>query len=88
MRSAGADVNTIQQQSGSRNTTETLNTYTHLFERDLDDVMDRLEAYAATESRPERVLGEVADLPNAANTPSDRGFCRLRGWDSNPRQTD
>ncbi len=49
--------------------TVTLNTYTHLFEGDLNDVMDRLEAYAATESRPERVLGEVVDLPNTAQNP-------------------
>ena len=88
MRSAGAEVKTIQQQSGNRNATVTLNTYTHNFERDLDGEMDRLEEYVATGSRPECVLGEVADLPNTAKTPSDREFCRLRGWDSNPRQTD
>lgn len=69
MRAADADVKAIQQQLGHRNATVTLNTYTHLFEGDLDDVMGRLEAYAATESRPERVLGEIVDLPNTAHNP-------------------
>ena len=69
MRAAGADVKSIQQQLGHRSATVTLNTYTHLFEGDLDDVMDRLEAYSATKSRPERVLGQVVDLPSFAQKP-------------------
>ena len=62
MRAAGADVTAIQQQLGHRNATVTLNTYTHLFEGDLSEVMDRLEVHSATEPRPERVLGDVVDL--------------------------
>ena len=69
MRAGGADVKAIQQQLGHRSATVTLNTYTHLFEGDLDDVMDRLEAYAANETRPERVLGDVVDLPYTAQNP-------------------
>ena len=66
MRAAGADVKAIQQQLGHRNATVTLNTYTHLFEGDLAEVMDRLDVHAATGSRPERVLGQVVDLPSNA----------------------
>lgn len=62
MRAAGADVKAIQQQLGHRNATVTLNTYTHLFEGDLADVMDRLDAHPAPEPRPERVLAEVVEL--------------------------
>ncbi len=69
MRAGGADVKAIQQQLGHRSATVTLNTYTHLFEGDLDDVMDRLEAYAANETRPERVLSDVVDLPYTAQNP-------------------
>ena len=68
MRAAGADVKAIQQQLGHRNATVTLNTYTHLFEGDLAAVMDRLDAHAATESRPERVLADVVDLPQQDQT--------------------
>ncbi len=68
MRAAGADVKAIQQQLGHQTATVTLNTYTHLFEGDLDEVMDRLDAFSATKSRPERVLGEVVDLPSRAVT--------------------
>jgi integrase len=63
MRAAGADVKAIQQQLGHRSAIVTLNTYTHLFEGDLDEVMDRLEAHSATKPRPERVLGDVVALP-------------------------
>ena len=59
----------IQQQLGHRNATVTLNTYTHLFEGDLTEVMDRLDAHSATESRPERVLGDVIDLPQRSQNP-------------------
>jgi integrase len=69
MRAAGADVKAIQQQLGHRNATVTLNTYTHLFEGDLAEVMDRLDAHFATKSRPERVLGEVIDLPGKSQNP-------------------
>ncbi len=69
MRAAGADVKAIQQQLGHRNATVTLNTYTHLFEGDLAEVMDRLDAHSATESRPERVLGDVVDLPQRSQNP-------------------
>ncbi len=69
MRAAGADVKSLQQQLGHRSATVTLNTYTHLFEGDLDDVMDRLQAHSATETRPERVLGEVVDLQSHAKNP-------------------
>ena len=64
MRAAGADVKAIQQQLGHRNATVTLNTYTHLFEGDLDKVMDRLDSYYATSSRPERVLSRITDISN------------------------
>lgn len=63
MRAAGGDVKAIQQQLGHRHATVTLNTYTHLFEGDLAEVMDRLEAHAATKTRPGRVLGDVVALP-------------------------
>ena len=69
MRATGADVKAIQQQLGHRSATITLNTYTHLFEGDLEDVMDRLDVHVATESRPERVLGEVVRLPRRSQTP-------------------
>ncbi len=48
MRAAGADVKAIQQQLGHRNASVTLDTYTHLFEGDLDEVRD------ASMSRPPR----------------------------------
>jgi integrase len=63
MRAAGADIKEIQQQLGHRDATVTLNTYTHLFEGDLELVMARLEARLASKSRPERVLGHGIDLP-------------------------
>ena len=44
------------------------NTYTHLFEGDLSEVMDRLEVHSATES-PERVLGVVVPLPSRRQNP-------------------
>ncbi len=69
MRAAGADVKAIQQQLGHRNATVTLNTYTHLFEGDLTAVMDRLDTHVASKTRPERVLGEVVDLPYHAQSP-------------------
>jgi len=69
MRAAGADVKAIQQQLGHRNASVTMDTYTHLFEGDLDEVMDRLDAHFATESRPERVLGDVVDLIHRGKTP-------------------
>ena len=47
---AGADVKTIQQQLGHRNASVTLDTYTHLFEGDLDEVMERLDV-ASVSSR-------------------------------------
>lgn len=68
MRAAGADVKAIQQQLGHQTATVTLNTYTHLFEGDLDEVMDRLDAHSATKTRPERVLGEVVDFPHRSET--------------------
>ena len=68
MRAAGADVRSIQQQLGHRNATVTLNTYTHLFEGDLSEVMDRLEVHSAT-ARPERVLGAVVPLPRRRQNP-------------------
>ena len=52
MRAAGADVKVIQQQLGHRSATVTLNTCTHLFDGDLDEEMDRLDAHSATKSRP------------------------------------
>ena len=69
MRAADADVKAIQQQLGHRNATVTLNTYTHLFEGDLAEVMDRLNAHSATESRPERILGDIVDLPKRSQNP-------------------
>lgn len=47
MRAAGADVKAIQQQLGHRNASVTLDTYTHLFEGDLDEVMERLDVASA-----------------------------------------
>jgi hypothetical protein len=70
MRAAGADVKAIQQQLGHQTATVTLNTYTHLFEGDLDDIMDRLDAYSATKSCPERV-------PASGRRP-DASRCRQR----------
>lgn len=68
MRAAGADIKAIQQQLGHQTATVTLNIYTHLFEGDLDDVMDRLDAYSAPKTRPERVLGDVVELPSRTET--------------------
>lgn len=70
MRAAGADIKAIQQQLGHRNATVTLNTYTHLFEGDLAEVMDRLDTHSAIKSRPERVLGDIIDLPQRSENPS------------------
>jgi integrase len=70
MRAAGADVKEIQQQLGHRNATVTLNTYTHLFEGDLDAVMARLDRYVASEARPERVPGKVIDLASRGGNPA------------------
>ena len=50
MRAAGADVKAIQQPLGHRNASVTLDTYTHLFEGDLDEVMERLDV-ASVSSR-------------------------------------
>ena len=47
-------VKAIQQQLGHRNAGDTLDTGTHLFEGDLDDGMDRLDAHFATETLPGR----------------------------------
>jgi integrase len=69
MRAAGADVKAIQQQRGHRAATVTLDVYTHLFEGDLEEVMDRLDTQLATKTRPERVLGEVVELPHRDKTP-------------------
>ena len=59
MRAAGADAKGIQQQLCHQTATVTLNTYTHLFERDLDEVMDRLDALSSSgtviKTRPECV---------------------------------
>ncbi|MCZ7532592.1 MAG: site-specific integrase [Acidimicrobiia bacterium] len=68
MRAAGADVKAIQQQLGHQTATVTLNTYTHLFEGDLDEVMDRLDALFVTKRRPERVLGTVVDFTPRTRT--------------------
>ena len=69
MRAAGADVKAIQQQLGHRNATVTLNTYTHLFEGDLAELMDRLEVHSATKPRPERVLADIVDLADRRQHP-------------------
>jgi integrase len=69
MRAAGADVKAIQQQLGHRNASVTLNTYTHLFEGDLAEVMERLDTHSAIKSRPERVLGNIVDLPQRSQNP-------------------
>ena len=59
LRLGRADVKAIQQQLGHCNATVTLNTYTHLFEGDLAEVMDRLEVHSATcqVSVPARQVG-------------------------------
>jgi hypothetical protein len=69
MRAAGADVKAIQQQLGHRSATVTLNTYTHLFEGDFVEAVDRLDAHLASETRSERVLGGVVDLVRRGRTP-------------------
>lgn len=76
MRAAGADVKEIQQQLGHRNATVTLNTYTHLFEGDLEAVMDRLDAQVAGETRPERVLGDAVEVPRTRQNPPELGIHR------------
>ena len=63
-------------------------TYTHLFEGDLDEVMDRLDAHFTTESRPERVLAMSSTLSTEANPLADQGFCLWARQDSNLRLTD
>ncbi|HUO45957.1 MAG TPA: tyrosine-type recombinase/integrase, partial [Acidimicrobiia bacterium] len=68
MRAAGADVKAIQQQLGHRNATVTLNVYTHLFEGDLADVMDRLEQHPLDETRPVRVLDQKPRPGRATET--------------------
>jgi len=59
----GADVKAIQQQLGHRNATVTLDTYTHLFEGDFADVMERLDTHSTTERLPEPAAGGVVVLP-------------------------
>jgi len=39
------------------------------FEGDLTEVMDRLDAHSATESRPQGVLGDVDNLPHTSQEP-------------------
>jgi hypothetical protein len=86
MRAAGADVKAIQQQLGHRNAT-VLNTYTHPFEGDLEEVMDRLDAHLATETRSERVLGGVVDLVRRGRTPRlTRGLAGSGGEIRTPNQ--
>ncbi len=63
MRAAGADVKAIQQQLGHRNATVTLDIYTHLFEGDLADIMERLDVKATTtNTHPPSVVGDVVAL--------------------------
>lgn len=69
MRAAGADVKAIQQQLGHRNATVTLDTYTHLFEGDLAEIMERLDVYATPSAGPAQALGEVVDLHDTARIP-------------------
>ena len=73
LRAAGAGVKALQQQVGHRNATDTLNTYTHLFEGDLAKVMDRLDTHSATGSRPGRILGDVVDLLMRSRNPRCAG---------------
>jgi len=40
----------------------TLDTYTHPFEGDLDDVMERLDVASANIERPECILSETVEL--------------------------
>jgi integrase len=46
MRAAGADVFAIQQQLRHRSPQVTMNTYVHLFDGEIDDVMSRLDEMA------------------------------------------
>jgi hypothetical protein len=67
-RVAGAGLKVRQQQLGHRSVTVTLDTHTHLFEADLDGVMDRLDTSSATKTPPERFLGGVVDPPLRTET--------------------
>jgi integrase len=69
MRAAGADVKAIQQQLGHRNATVTLNTYTHLFEGGLEEVMSRLDQPVTSETRPGPVLAPVAPIQQMRRNP-------------------
>jgi hypothetical protein len=69
MAAGDADVKAIQQQLGHRNATVTLDTYTHLFEGDLAEIMERLDVYATPSAGPAQALGEVVDLHDTARIP-------------------
>jgi integrase len=70
MRAAGADVKAIQQQLGHRTATVTLDTYTHLFEGDLADVMDRLDTERRIELHAPPAMAEVVELSGGSESPT------------------
>ena len=61
--SAGANVKAVQRMLGHSSAQITLDRYTHLFEDDLDELADSMDArYGAAQVRPKPEFGEILDL--------------------------
>ncbi|MCZ6506289.1 MAG: hypothetical protein O6834_10005, partial [Actinobacteria bacterium] len=60
---AGANVKAVQRMLGHSSAQITLDRYTHLFDDDLDELADSMDArYGAAQVRPKPESGEVLDL--------------------------
>jgi integrase len=65
--SAGASVKAVQRMLGHSSAQITLDRYTHLFDDDLEELADSMDArYGAAQVRPKHKSGEVVDLPIGA----------------------
>ena len=61
--SAGASVKAVQRMLGHSSAQITLDRYTHLFDDDLEEVADSMDArYGAAQVRPKTISGEIVDL--------------------------
>jgi integrase len=61
--SAGANVKAVQRMLGHSSAQITLDRYTHLFDDDLDELADSMDArYGAAQARPKPESGKVLDL--------------------------
>ena len=61
--SAGASLKAVQQMLGHASAQITLDRYSHLYEDDLEDLADSMDArYGAAQVRPKPESGDVVDL--------------------------